>query len=111
LVLEEELMRRSTISALPRIATIALAAAMAVTVAPIATRSALADSAPARFAQPQMAPGSPYQRGPNPTIAMIESSHGPFATAQVNVAPGNGFKGGTIYYPTDTSLGTWGNAT
>jgi dienelactone hydrolase len=39
---------------------------------------------------------------------MIESSHGPFATASVSVAPGNGFNGGMIYYPTDTSLGTWG---
>lgn len=27
---------------------------------------------------------------------------------QVSVPPGNGFNGGTIYYPTDTSQGTWG---
>ncbi|MFC0541684.1 dienelactone hydrolase family protein [Kutzneria chonburiensis] len=59
-------------------------------------------------ATPASAAPTSTQRGPNPTLAMIEASHGPFATAQVNVAPGNGFNGGTIYYPTDTSLGTWG---
>src|SRR2546430_956098 len=44
---------------------------------------------------------NPYQRGPDPTITMIESSRGPFATASVSVPPGNGFNGGMIYYPTD----------
>jgi dienelactone hydrolase len=49
-----------------------------------------------------------YQRGPDPTLASVAASKGPFATAQMSVAPGNGFNGGTIYYPTDTSMGTWG---
>ena len=48
------------------------------------------------------------QRGPDPTIAMIEATRGPFATAQVSVPAGNGFGGGVVYYPTDTTLGTWG---
>jgi len=48
------------------------------------------------------------QRGPDPTIASIEATRGTFATAQQNVAPGNGFNGGVVYYPTDTSQGTWG---
>jgi hypothetical protein len=48
------------------------------------------------------------QRGPDPTIQSIEASRGTFATAQMNVAPGNGFNGGVVYYPTDTSQGTWG---
>ncbi len=48
------------------------------------------------------------QRGPDPTLAMIEASKGPFATAQRKVSPGNGFNGGELFYPTDTSLGTWG---
>ncbi|WP_225847782.1 hypothetical protein [Streptomyces sp. HPF1205] len=48
------------------------------------------------------------QRGPDPTIAMIEASRGPFATAQLSVPAGNGFGGGLVYYPTDTSQGTWG---
>jgi dienelactone hydrolase len=60
----------------------------------VATRSASADS--------------PYQRGPDPTVASVAATYGPFATAQINVSPGNGFNGGTIYYPTDTSQGTWG---
>ena len=58
--------------------------------------------------RPLAVPGNPFQRGPNPTVASIEATHGPFATASVSVAPGNGFNGGTIYFPTDTSLGTWG---
>ena len=57
---------------------------------------------------PHAAADNPYQRGPDPTIGVIESSRGPFATAAASVSPGNGFNGGMIYYPTDTSLGTWG---
>jgi dienelactone hydrolase len=57
---------------------------------------------------PASAAGNPYQRGPDPTLASVAASRGTFATAQVSVPPGNGFNGGTIYYPTDTSLGTWG---
>jgi dienelactone hydrolase len=53
---------------------------------------------------------NPYQRGPDPTVAGVAATYGPFATAQINVSPGNGFNGGTIYYPTDTSQGTWGAA-
>ncbi|GAA3438069.1 ricin-type beta-trefoil lectin domain protein [Kutzneria kofuensis] len=52
--------------------------------------------------------GNPYQRGPDPTVAMIESRTGPFATASTSVPAGYGFNGGMVYYPTDTSLGTWG---
>jgi dienelactone hydrolase len=51
---------------------------------------------------------NPYQRGPDPTAASIAATYGPFATAQLTVPPGNGFNGGYIYYPTDTSQGTWG---
>ncbi|GAB3970397.1 hypothetical protein GCM10029978_043600 [Actinoallomurus acanthiterrae] len=57
---------------------------------------------------PASAAGNPYQRGPDPTLSSVAASRGTFATAQVSVPPGNGFNGGTIYYPTDTSLGTWG---
>jgi dienelactone hydrolase len=38
----------------------------------------------------------------------VAAPYGPFATAQAKVPPGNGFNGGYVYYPTDTSLGTWG---
>ncbi|RSM50697.1 triacylglycerol lipase [Amycolatopsis balhimycina DSM 5908] len=54
------------------------------------------------------AAAGPYQRGPDPTLASVAASYGPFATAQAKVPPGNGFNGGYVYYPTDTSLGTWG---
>ena len=54
------------------------------------------------------AAGNPYQRGPNPTITMIEATHGPFTTTSAKVPAGHGFNGGMVYYPTDTSLGTWG---
>ncbi|MCO5991643.1 cellulose binding domain-containing protein [Actinoallomurus spadix] len=57
---------------------------------------------------PASAAGNPYQRGPDPTLASVAASRGTFATAQVSVPPGNGFNGGTIYYPTDTTQGTWG---
>lgn len=40
--------------------------------------------------QPAAAAGNPYQRGPAPTLASVAASSGPFATAQMNVAPGNG---------------------
>jgi GH35 family endo-1,4-beta-xylanase len=45
--------------------------------------------------------GNPYQRGPDPTVASVAATYGPFATAQLTVAPGNGFNGGFVYYPTD----------
>ncbi|MFL6127007.1 dienelactone hydrolase family protein [Actinophytocola sp.] len=58
--------------------------------------------------QPASAADNPYQRGPDPTVQSVAASRGTFATASVSVPPGNGFNGGMIYYPTDTSLGTWG---
>ncbi|WP_433200549.1 cellulose binding domain-containing protein [Dactylosporangium sp. CS-047395] len=48
------------------------------------------------------------QRGPDPSLSYVAGNRGGFATAQLTVPPGNGFNGGFIYYPTDTSLGTWG---
>jgi dienelactone hydrolase len=51
---------------------------------------------------------SPYQRGPDPTLASVQATSGPFAIASTTVPKGNGFGGGTIYYPTDTSQGTFG---
>ncbi|MDH2426128.1 alpha/beta hydrolase [Sphaerisporangium sp. TRM90804] len=53
---------------------------------------------------------SPYERGPDPTESLIEASRGPFSTASTSVSSlgADGFGGGTIYYPTDTSQGTFG---
>lgn len=49
-----------------------------------------------------------YQRGPDPTVESVRAQRGTFATEEISVGPGHGFNGGKIYYPTDTSLGTWG---
>ncbi|MFI6029841.1 alpha/beta hydrolase family protein [Amycolatopsis magusensis] len=52
---------------------------------------------------------NPYERGPAPTEAGIEATTGPFATATSTVSSlVTGFGGGTIYYPTSTSEGTFG---
>ena len=47
--------------------------------------------------------GNPHQRGPDPTVQSVAASSGTFATAQVDVPAGIGFKSGVIYHPTDTS--------
>lgn len=51
-----------------------------------------------------------YQRGPDPTVESIEASRGSFEieTAVITRAAADGFGGGTVYYPTDTSQGTFG---
>lgn len=56
------------------------------------------------------AAASPYQRGPAPTVSSIEASRGPFTVAETSVSrfAVSGFGGGTIYYPTDQSQGTFG---
>ena len=81
------------------------AAAIAIVTAAIAALFAVQ---PASAQLSSAAAPQSTQRGPAPTLAMIEATSGPFATAQKSVAPGNGFNGGVVYYPTNTSLGTWG---
>jgi dienelactone hydrolase len=51
-----------------------------------------------------------YRRGPDPTAASISAQTGSFATASTTVSASqvSGFGGGRIYYPTDTSQGTFG---
>jgi dienelactone hydrolase len=51
---------------------------------------------------------NPYQRGPNPSLESVGAVTGPFEIESVNVVDGPGFGGGVIYYPTDTSQGTFG---
>jgi Cellulose binding domain/Dienelactone hydrolase family len=70
--------------------------------------AALALSSAVLAIRPAAASDNPYQRGPDPTLASVAATRGTFATAQVSVPPGNGFNGGVIYYPTDTSQGTFG---
>jgi pimeloyl-ACP methyl ester carboxylesterase len=57
---------------------------------------------------PASAQEDSYQRGPDPTLQSVAANRGTFATAETSVPTGFGFNGGRIYYPTDTSLGTWG---
>ena len=50
-----------------------------------------------------------YRKGPDPTEATVTAELGPFATASTSVPSSvAGFGGGIIYYPTDTSQGTFG---
>jgi hypothetical protein len=58
--------------------------------------------------QPAAAADNPYERGPAPTVQSVAAQRGTFATASTNVGGGHGFRSGVIYYPTDTSQGTFG---
>ncbi|MFI2433489.1 dienelactone hydrolase family protein [Streptomyces sp. NPDC018693] len=52
---------------------------------------------------------NPYERGPAPTTASIEAPRGPYAVSETTVSSlVSGFGGGTIYYPTTTTDGTFG---
>jgi dienelactone hydrolase len=53
---------------------------------------------------------NPYQRGPAPTEANVTAPRGPFQIAEKKVPAFShpGLREGTIYYPTDTSQGTFG---
>ncbi|MFF5896468.1 alpha/beta hydrolase family protein [Streptomyces argenteolus] len=53
---------------------------------------------------------NPYERGPAPSNSSIEALRGPYATSETSVSSLSvrGFGGGTIYYPTSTSDGTFG---
>ncbi|GAA5440129.1 hypothetical protein Dcae01_01639 [Deinococcus caeni] len=53
---------------------------------------------------------NPFERGPAPTTASLEAKRGPYATTSTSVSRlrVSGFGGGTIYYPTTTSDGTFG---
>ncbi|MCR6485657.1 alpha/beta hydrolase [Amycolatopsis sp. OK19-0408] len=59
---------------------------------------------------PAPAADNPYERGPDPTNASIEAARGSFATSTATVSrlAVSGFGGGTIYYPTATTAGTFG---
>ncbi|TXS52175.1 alpha/beta hydrolase family protein [Streptomyces sp. t39] len=53
---------------------------------------------------------NPYERGPAPSTSSIEALRGPYSVSQTSVSSLSvtGFGGGTIYYPTTTSDGTFG---
>jgi alpha-beta hydrolase superfamily lysophospholipase len=53
---------------------------------------------------------NPYERGPAPTNSSIEALRGPYSVSSTSVSSllVTGFGGGTVYYPTSTSDGTFG---
>ncbi len=52
---------------------------------------------------------NPHERGPDPTEQSVTAPRGHFDTDTTSVSSlVSGFGGGTIYYPTDTSQGTFG---
>ncbi|WP_127507248.1 alpha/beta hydrolase [Actinoplanes sp. LAM7112] len=60
-------------------------------------------------AAPAQAADNPYERGPAPTVSSLDAGRGPYSVATENVSSlVSGFGGGTIYYPTTTSDGTFG---
>jgi dienelactone hydrolase len=77
-------------------------------VAAMLTTAALAVAALVASPTTAGAQTNPFQRGPNPTHALLEAANGPFAVQQQTAAAGSGFNGGTIFYPSDTSQGTFG---
>jgi dienelactone hydrolase len=61
-------------------------------------------------APPVHAAAGPYERGPDPTEASVTAKLGPFAiqSKKVTAFSHPGIREGTLYYPTDTSQGTFG---
>lgn len=87
------------IAAAAALASLAFLAAPAATASPPSTASIASTAA-----------DNPYERGPAPTVASIEAVRGSYAVSQSSVSALSvtGFGGGTIYYPTSTSDGTFG---
>lgn len=50
---------------------------------------------------------NPLQRGPAPTVTSLQAANGPYAVGSFTVSnsAANGFGGGTVYYPNNTSDG------
>ncbi|MET9624618.1 MULTISPECIES: dienelactone hydrolase family protein [unclassified Streptomyces] len=76
----------------------------------LAAAAALSSLAFLATAPGAQAADNPYQRGPAPTVSSIEAARGSYAVSQTSVSSltVTGFGGGTIYYPTSTSDGTFG---
>lgn len=70
--------------------------AAACSVALLATGISPAEAAPA-----------PTWHGPDPTVQSVRAQKGPYTVSTVSVPAGNGFGGGTVFYPTATGEGTF----
>ena len=62
----------------------------------------------ALFACAAAAQSNPNQRGPDPTVASLEASAGPYAVATSKITAPVSYGGGTVYYPTSTSDTSFG---
>jgi dienelactone hydrolase len=49
-----------------------------------------------------------FERGPNPTVAALEASTGPFAIGSMAISGATGYGGGTVYFPTTAAQGKYG---
>jgi dienelactone hydrolase len=69
-----------------------------------------AQAAPASPAGPSAGADNPNAHGPDPTLALLQASQGPYPVAQAVVvaAEVRRFGGGTIYYPATTQEGRFG---
>jgi dienelactone hydrolase len=80
------------------------------TLAKLALTAALIGGAVATTTPTASGAANPFERGPAPTNSSVEAVRGPFAVSDTTVSrlSATGFGGGTIYYPTSTSSGTFG---
>ena len=85
---------------------IALAIPAILIIAGAGTAAAVPDASAASPSQVVVADS--HQRGPDPTAASVRAPRGTFAFSTYSVSAAvSGFGGGTIYYPNDTTKGTF----
>ncbi|MDT3397399.1 alpha/beta hydrolase [Streptomyces sp. B1866] len=89
-------------------ATLLLAGGALVGTSAVGTATAGPAVAGAQATAVSTAAGEEFRRGPDPTRQSVEAARGTFQFEEISVPRGNGFGGGTIYAPTDTSQGTFG---
>ncbi|THA26908.1 alpha/beta hydrolase [Streptomyces sp. RKND-216] len=87
-----------------------LTAALALGLATLTGPAPGAQAAPAPAPATAPAADNPYERGPDPTEDSVEAPRGHYDVAEDRVSSleVSGFGGGTVYYPTETSDGTFG---
>jgi predicted dienelactone hydrolase len=75
---------------------------------PASARPVTTSGAPGASTAGGTATAEEFRRGPAPTTAALRQETGPFRIATTTVTDRSTFDGGTVYYPTDTSQGTFG---
>src|SRR5262245_11709781 len=86
-----------------------LAVTFALGVPGAASPAAAGEAAEAQVPTPPPPPGSPYARGPEPTLAALDAEVGPFAVGAMSIpSQWPRYAGGTVYAAFDTSQGRFG---